>query len=835
MARTTMGAGTTKPAASQGVPIRDRVATRPPPRPPQKSTKDASDIEEEPNLPRTSLDSAVFSGVPRQGSTIVDESATPDPSPTKVRAEAVEQQRRANCSVMQPALQRENGERRGGGDGDGEEESDGEGSEDDTESDESDETDEDDAEDDGDDDDDNDDGDEDDQVVEEEEEEDDVVDPLALKVQLHGDASVRILRLPNDVTLPSFLSDVRRHMGLPSRRGANAKSLAEVYFVVSGGKAKGHTSGAEAALQLVHSKATLQLAKDAFWNGKDKFLKVIVKPPVETESIRIVTAPGGGGSKAGTKHSHAAASDSSSGHLMANSALRARTPLADALLKSPLPHQPQARRPLSTGVLSSVVVDGASKDAFKPRGSHGGRLLPQDTAASPLQMGSATASWSCVVSNTCFTSGIILCETTTGPWLQDEIVHIEQGGLDLRTISFLHWCPLRLLGSGGFGMVYEGVTRKGRFLAVKQLSFQPETGAGAAGFGPTGGVAAKADSAAHGAREVVQEVSMLKQLSHPHVVHYYGCQTKYIGEAGDEDANGSAAPVVNSIQVEIFLELCPNGTVNTLRRKMAPAVAAHNGSAGSPEHNLTTLCAVTPETRGAAMVGTRSFCTPLFGQLRSVGAVGPRLPITLVRRYTQQVLQGVQYLHERRIVHRDIKGDNVFLSTTGDAKLGDFGCSRGLASLSQSRPHHHGKQPPPSPPDATPGVGSSGDDASCRTLVGTPQFMAPEMLRDERYGPPADIWSVGCLILEMFGQRTWRVGVAASLDHNGAQQLMTIMYALSRSTAPTGLPQVCDPLLTAVLQGCFHMEASRRLTAEALLSLEWFHVSDDTLVEPEWT
>ncbi|NXQ22440.1 M3K19 kinase, partial [Peucedramus taeniatus] len=105
---------------------------------------------------------------------------------------------------------------------------------------------------------------------------------------------------------------------------------------------------------------------------------------------------------------------------------------------------------------------------------------------------------------------------------------------------------------------------------------------------------------------------------------------------------------------------------------------------------------------------------------------GP-LPEVVLCKYTKQILQGVAYLHDNRVVHRDIKGNNVMLMPTGVIKLIDFGCARRLAWASLG--------------------GTRGE--LLRSVHGTPYWMAPEVISDSGYGRKSDIWSVGCTVFEM--------------------------------------------------------------------------------------
>lgn len=116
--------------------------------------------------------------------------------------------------------------------------------------------------------------------------------------------------------------------------------------------------------------------------------------------------------------------------------------------------------------------------------------------------------------------------------------------------------------------------------------------------------------------------------------------------------------------------------------------------------------------------------------LRSVLNKYKRFEENMIRLYTRQILQGLEYLHQQNTVHRDIKCSNILVYPNGQVKLADFGVAK---QMSQSLAN------------------------SCK---GTLLYMAPEMIEptadSRRYGLAVDIWSLGCTIIEMAdGKGPW--------------------------------------------------------------------------------
>ncbi|KAG0367720.1 hypothetical protein BGZ54_003398 [Gamsiella multidivaricata] len=161
---------------------------------------------------------------------------------------------------------------------------------------------------------------------------------------------------------------------------------------------------------------------------------------------------------------------------------------------------------------------------------------------------------------------------------------------------------------------------------------------------------------------------------------------------------------------------------------------------------------------------------------------GP-FPEAVIRHFTRQILLGLEYIHSKKIVHRDIKAANVLVDEQGVCKISDFGISKRNA---QSQ---------------------GGYDENVGSLQGSIFWMAPEMVTSKAYGAKVDIWSFGCLVLEMFtGQQPWK-GYAPQ------QALFTI----GSSSAHPPIPENISEEGQRFLARCFITDANLRPTAAELL------------------
>ncbi len=161
-----------------------------------------------------------------------------------------------------------------------------------------------------------------------------------------------------------------------------------------------------------------------------------------------------------------------------------------------------------------------------------------------------------------------------------------------------------------------------------------------------------------------------------------------------------------------------------------------------------------------------------------------------IAQYTKQILHGLVYLHGEGVMHRDIKGSNILIDDKGVVKLCDFGASKML--------HGHDSDQL--------GIGD-------HTRVGSPLFMAPEVLLKQDYGQPVDIWSLGGAVLQM------KTGTPPWSSLNLKTPVALIQWIRKSENGPP-LPEDGDisPALRVFLGRCFIRDPTKRPTALELLS-----------------
>ncbi|KAF2466552.1 Pkinase-domain-containing protein [Lindgomyces ingoldianus] len=189
----------------------------------------------------------------------------------------------------------------------------------------------------------------------------------------------------------------------------------------------------------------------------------------------------------------------------------------------------------------------------------------------------------------------------------------------------------------------------------------------------------------------------------------------------------------------------------------------------------------------------KEFSISIFLEYISGGSVGSclrkhgKFEESVVSSLTRQTLCGLAYLHREGILHRDLKADNILLDLDGTCKISDFGISKKTDNI-------------------------YGNDIT-NSMQGSVFWMAPEVIRSQGQGYSAkvDIWSLGCVVLEMFaGRRPWskEEAIGAIYKLGSLNQAPPIPEDVSRVIGVEGLSFMYD---------CFTIDPAERPTAETLL------------------
>ena len=220
---------------------------------------------------------------------------------------------------------------------------------------------------------------------------------------------------------------------------------------------------------------------------------------------------------------------------------------------------------------------------------------------------------------------------------------------------------IKLIGKGSFGEVYK-VSKENKFYALKMYKILNE-------MNNSNSLTQKEQK--ENLKSIENEIKILSQLDSPYIVKLYEVFSINLNEELSNIKNEEKNDNQNDQIMCLILELCENGDLND-------------------------------------KIKEKKQKNEIFSEKE-------------ILHYFYEILQGIYYLHKNRVLHRDLKTLNIFLTKDNHIKIGDFGVSKKLIN----------------------------NNIYAYTFVGTPYYLSPEICQNKAYDEKSDVWSLGVIIYEL--------------------------------------------------------------------------------------
>jgi NIMA (never in mitosis gene a)-related kinase len=170
----------------------------------------------------------------------------------------------------------------------------------------------------------------------------------------------------------------------------------------------------------------------------------------------------------------------------------------------------------------------------------------------------------------------------------------------------------------------------------------------------------------------------------------------------------------------------------------------------------------------------------MFHKIAKQKELGTLFPEQQIVTWLVQMALAMNYVHDKKILHRDLKTQNIFLTSKGDIKIGDFGIARVLQHTYDC----------------------------ANTAIGTPYYLSPEICQEKPYNQKSDIWSLGCIFYEI-----------ATLNHAfDAQNMKGLVQKILKGTYPP-LPEVYSQDLKKLLSEMLTKDPNKRPSIKKILEM----------------